>query len=153
MQSSEPSSPASIDLQAPLHQEIKDLKTKLSEVNANFTYYEDSNERLENLVDDQITLLERKDAEIARLTAFINTTTTQYEETASENVKLRRQSSTYEKIVEANAVELKNVAGLETTIEDREAEVRQFSIDLAAYAQNVMIKSQKSGGWKVILQN
>jgi hypothetical protein len=132
MQSSEPSSPADFtDLQAPLRQEIKDLKSKLSEVNANFTYYEESNERLENKVDDLTSLLERKDAEIARLKAFINTTTTEHEETAEENVKLRRQCSTYEKIVEANAQELESVAGLETTIEDREAEVRQFSIDLA----------------------
>jgi hypothetical protein len=132
MQSSEPSSPAaSTDLTTPLHQEIKDLKSKLSSINENFTYYEESNQRLELRVDDLTSHLERKDTEIARLKAFINTTTTEHEETASENVKLRRQSSTYEKIVEANAQELRSVAGLETTIEDREAEVRQFSIDLA----------------------
>jgi hypothetical protein len=107
-------------------------QNKLSSVNENFTYYEDSNAQLQTLTDDQVHLLERKDAEIARLKTFIATTTTEHEETASENVKLRRQSSTYEKIVEANAQELRSVAGLETTIEDREAEVRQFSIDLAA---------------------
>lgn len=127
---SEPSSSALNDPKAPLLAEIKDLKDKLEQVNENFKYYEDSNTDLQKKVEEQDLEIQAKDFELVRLRASVRTNKKDYEETHRENVKLRRQSSTYEKIVEANEKEIKGLANLEHTIEDREAEVRQFTADL-----------------------
>ena len=105
--SDEPSSPAANDPQAPLIAEIEDLKAKLEQVNANFAYYESSNEKLEKRVEEQELELQAKNFELVRLRTNVKTNKKEYEDTHRENVKLRRQSSTFEKIVEANEKESK----------------------------------------------
>jgi predicted nucleic acid-binding Zn-ribbon protein len=129
--SSQPSPPAFHDPQAHLVQEIKDLKAKLHKTNENFSYYETSNEELETKVETLTSALDAKETELKGLRDYIDHNNKEYEETSQENEKLRRQSSTFEKIVVANEKELRSVATLESAIEDREAEVRQFTIDLA----------------------
>jgi predicted nucleic acid-binding Zn-ribbon protein len=129
--SNSPSSPAFHDPQAHLIQEIEDLKAKLHKTNENFSYYETSNEKLETQVENLTSQLDAKETELKGLRDYIEHNNKEYEETSQENEKLRRQSSTFEKIVVANEKELRSVATLESAIEDREAEVRQFTIDLA----------------------
>lgn len=131
LDSSEPSSEAIDDPRAPLIAKIKDLKAKLEQVNENFAYYEDSNFKLQEKVDKQELEIQAKDIELVRLRTHAATHKKEHDETHRENVKLRRQSSTFEKIVEANEKELKGLADLEVTIEDREAEVRLFTAELA----------------------
>jgi predicted nucleic acid-binding Zn-ribbon protein len=109
--SGSPSSPAFHDPQAHFIQEIKDLKAKLHKT--------------------LTSALDAKETELKGLRDYIDHNNKEYEETSQENEKLRRQSSTFEKIVVANEKELRSVATLESAIEDREAEVRQFTIDLA----------------------
>ncbi|CAD0111573.1 unnamed protein product [Aureobasidium uvarum] len=130
--SSEPSSPAFVNTTAPLHQEIKNLKGKLDEVNSNFAYYEESNERLEKQVADQSTQLDLKDSIISRLKEHIATHQKEHDETHQENVKLRRESLDLESLVKANEKELKSVVEMERTIEDREAEVRHYTAELTS---------------------
>ncbi|KAK5999382.1 hypothetical protein QM012_005507 [Aureobasidium pullulans] len=129
---SEPSSPAFVDPQARLRQEIKDLKEKLDQRDDSFLYYEISNSKLEDQVENQIFQLEQKDLTIAKLKAHIEAHKQEHEETQQENQKLRRQSSHFEQIVKANEKELRNLPELERTIEDREAEVRNFTAELNA---------------------
>ncbi|KAI4737395.1 hypothetical protein E4T50_12139 [Aureobasidium sp. EXF-12298] len=130
MYTSEPSSPAFVDHQAPLIAEIKELKTKLEEVNGNFAYYEESNAKLEEKVEKQAKDIEHKDLELVYLKEHAEINKKEHDATHSEVVKLRRQSSTFEKIVESNERELRSLPDLERTIEDREAEVRHFSAEL-----------------------
>jgi predicted nucleic acid-binding Zn-ribbon protein len=130
MYTSEPSSPAFVDHQAPLIAEIKELKAKLEEVNGNFAYYEESNAKLEERVEKQAKDIEQKDLELVYLKEHAEINKKEHDATHSEVVKLRRQSSTFEKIVESNERELRSLPDLERTIEDREAEVRNFSAEL-----------------------
>ncbi|KAG9959713.1 hypothetical protein KCU61_g7252, partial [Aureobasidium melanogenum] len=135
--SSEPSSPAVVDPQAHLHREIenlkekiKDLKEKLAQRDDNFVYYEESNQKLQQQVEKQTTQLDEKDLVITRLKAHIEAHKKEHEETQQENKKLRRQSSHFEDIVKANEKELRSLPELEKAIEDREAEVRNFTAEL-----------------------
>ncbi|KAG9571604.1 hypothetical protein KCU79_g130, partial [Aureobasidium melanogenum] len=132
--SSEPSSPAVVDPQAQeietLKEKIKDLKEKLAQRDDNFAYYERSNQELQEQVEDQTTQLDEKDLVITRLKAHIEAHKKEHEETQQENKKLRRQSSHFEDIVKANEKELRNLPELEKAIEDREAEVRNFTAEL-----------------------
>ncbi|KAG9700531.1 hypothetical protein KCU95_g734, partial [Aureobasidium melanogenum] len=135
--SSELSSPAIIDPQAHLHQEIqclkdkiKDLKEKLAQRDDSFAYYERSNQELQEQVEDQTIQLEEKDLVINKLKAHIEAHKQEHEETQQENKKLRRQSSHFEELVKANEKELRNLPDLEKAIEDREAEVRNFTAEL-----------------------
>ncbi|KEQ68895.1 hypothetical protein M436DRAFT_57564 [Aureobasidium namibiae CBS 147.97] len=128
--SSEPSPLPFNDPSAPLAAKVKELKAKLEEVNKNFSYYETSNEKLEKKVEEQQLDIKAKNFELLRLRDRVRNHEKEHEETQLENVKLRRQSSTFEKIVEARDKEIKGIANLELTIEDREAEVRQFTADL-----------------------
>ncbi|KAG9605342.1 hypothetical protein KCU77_g911, partial [Aureobasidium melanogenum] len=135
--SSEPSSPAVVDPQAHLYREIenlkekiKDLKEKLAQRDDNFVYYEESNQKLQQQVEKQTTQLDEKDLVITRLKAHIEAHKKEHEETQQENKKLRRQSSHFEDIVKANEKELRNLPELEKAIEDREAEVRNFTAEL-----------------------
>lgn len=130
MYTSEPSSPAFVDHQAPLIAEIKELKAKLEGVNDNFAYYEDSNVKLEEKVEKQAKDIEQKDLELVYLKEHAEINKKEHDATHSEVVKLRRQSSTFGKIVESNERELRSLPDLERTIEDREAEVRHFSAEL-----------------------
>ncbi|KAH0164499.1 hypothetical protein KCU67_g5119, partial [Aureobasidium melanogenum] len=132
--SSEPSSPAVVDPQAQeietLKEKIKDLKEKLAQRDDNFAYYERSNQELQEQVEDQTAQLDEKDLAITRLKAHIEAHKKEHEETQQENKKLRRQSSHFEDIVKANEKELRNLPELEKAIEDREAEVRNFTAEL-----------------------
>ncbi|CAD0095997.1 unnamed protein product [Aureobasidium mustum] len=108
--SSEPASPASVDPQSHLQQEIedlkdkiKDLKEKLAQRDDSFAFYERSNQELQ---------------------------TQRTRRNATGKQKLRRQSSHFEDIVKANEKELRNLPELEKAIEDREAEVRNFTAEL-----------------------
>lgn len=128
--SSEPSSPALVDPQAPLQQEILALKEKLDKVNDNFVFYEESNQKLQEQVEDLTLQLDQKDLTITKLRVHIEAHKKEHEETQQENKKLRRQSSHFEDIVKANEKELRNLPELEKAIEDREAEVRNFTAEL-----------------------
>ena len=135
--SSEPASPASVDPQAHLQQEIedlkdkiKDLKEKLAQRDDSFAFYERSNQELQTQVENQTEQLEQKDLIITRLKTHIESHKKEHAETQQENEKLRRQSSHFEDIVKANEKELRNLPELEKAIEDREAEVRNFTAEL-----------------------
>lgn len=128
--SSEPSPLPFDDRSAALAAKVEELKAKLEEVNRNFSYYEISNQKLEEKVEEQELDIRAKNSELRGLRNFVRTHEKEREETHSENVKLRRQSSNFEKLVEAKEKEIKGIANLELTIQDREAEVSQFTADL-----------------------
>lgn len=130
--SSEPSSPALADPQAFLQQEIQSLKDKLDKVNDNFLFYEESNQKLQEQVEDLTLQLDQKDLTITKLRVHIEAHKKEHEETQQENKKLRRHSSHFEDIVKANEKELKNLPELQRAIEDREAEVRNYTAELNA---------------------